>query len=368
MAKHILLIEDDDILAENLNEFLTLKNFKVTKVSDGLKAVELITAHKDFDLILCDMLLPGLTGAEIFELTKVILLGDNIPFIYLSAKSDKSDIRAGMDLGADDYLIKPFSMVELLNTINSRLNKRAISKNRLIEDLKIKLDEFPKILSHEFNTPMNGILGLSTLMHDNYDTFSENDFKTSLKSIIISCKRLQKTQEKFFHFFELLNKPQEMHSPKIFLRDIILSVDLFIIKFKELNDEENRINYSFDNSFINQSFKLQVNSHHLLDILKELLENSLVHSIKKSKIEVKTLINNETKVFEIAVSNQTDSGNFENFDNFKNFLSEKRSLSGRQGFGLGLLFIQKMCDLNGIDFYFYSSESTITFYVKLKLE
>ncbi|WP_340065915.1 response regulator [Ascidiimonas aurantiaca] len=123
--KKILLIEDDPVLRENTAELLELSDYEVVTASNGKKGVE--KAREVFpDIIVCDIMMPEMDGYGVLE----TLSGDSktkaIPFIFLSAKTEHKDIRKGMDMGADDYLTKPFEEEELISAIESRMAKSAI--------------------------------------------------------------------------------------------------------------------------------------------------------------------------------------------------------------------------------------------------
>lgn len=129
MAKKILLIEDDMTVRENTAEILELSDYEVETASDGLKGVEAAKQFKP-DLIVCDIMMPELDGYGVLEQLSQSEDTQHIPFIYLSAKTDHKDIRKGMDMGADDYLTKPFEEDELISAIESRLAKTAILYQR----------------------------------------------------------------------------------------------------------------------------------------------------------------------------------------------------------------------------------------------
>ncbi len=123
--KKILLIEDNKEVRENTAEILELANYKVFTAENGKIGVELARKEKP-ELIICDVMMPELDGFGV-----LYVLGKNketasIPFIFLTAKADKEDIRKGMNLGADDYLTKPFDDLELLDAIETRLRKSSI--------------------------------------------------------------------------------------------------------------------------------------------------------------------------------------------------------------------------------------------------
>jgi CRP-like cAMP-binding protein len=120
--KTILLIEDSDDIRETTAEILELANYKVMTAENGKIGVEIAKQTKP-DLVVCDIMMPVLDGYGVLHIFSQNPDLQNIPFIFLTAKSDSSDIRKGMEMGADDYLTKPFQEIELLNAIESRLRK-----------------------------------------------------------------------------------------------------------------------------------------------------------------------------------------------------------------------------------------------------
>lgn len=130
--KKIVLIEDNAEVRENTSEILTLANFKVFEAENGKKGVELASRELP-DLILCDIMMPELDGYGVLHILSKKPETASIPFIFMTAKTEKSDIRKGMDLGADDYLTKPFDDTDLLNAIEARLKKYSLIKTNYAE-------------------------------------------------------------------------------------------------------------------------------------------------------------------------------------------------------------------------------------------
>ncbi|KAA5826241.1 response regulator [Algibacter amylolyticus] len=125
--KTVLLIEDDTVLRENTAELLELSDYEVITAANGQIGLE-VAKDKNPDIIICDIMMPILDGYGVLEgLSK-----DNstkfIPFIFLSAKTERQDVRKGMNMGADDYITKPFNEDEILSAIESRIAKAAILK------------------------------------------------------------------------------------------------------------------------------------------------------------------------------------------------------------------------------------------------
>lgn len=122
MNKIILIIEDSDAVRENMTEILELSNYTVHSAKNGKEGLEL-AQKKTPDIILCDVMMPELDGYGVLRGLANNPKTKNIPFIFVTAKSEKHDFRKGMDLGADDYLTKPFSGDDLLSLISTRLRK-----------------------------------------------------------------------------------------------------------------------------------------------------------------------------------------------------------------------------------------------------
>ena len=127
MEKTILLIEDNKEVRENTAEILELANYKVQTVPNGKEGIRQVHLQKP-DLIICDIMMPELDGYGVLRILSKETETSSIPFIFLTAKSEKSDFRKGMTMGADDYLTKPFDDTELLNVVETRLRKSEILK------------------------------------------------------------------------------------------------------------------------------------------------------------------------------------------------------------------------------------------------
>ncbi|MGN6417585.1 MAG: response regulator [Pseudobacter sp.] len=132
--KKILLIEDNNDIRENTAEILSLTNYKVITAENGKAGVELALKEKP-DLIICDIMMPVLDGYGVLHMLHKNPEVKHTPFIFLSAKAERTDVRRGMELGADDYITKPFSGTELLNAVESRFKKIDLSREQLPADL-----------------------------------------------------------------------------------------------------------------------------------------------------------------------------------------------------------------------------------------
>jgi CRP-like cAMP-binding protein/CheY-like chemotaxis protein len=133
--KKILIIEDDSTMRENTAEILELARFKVFTAPNG-KVGSTMAREVKPDLIICDIMMPELDGYGVLHVLSKDPATASIPFIFLTAKAEKSEIRKGMELGADDYLTKPFEDTELLNAIEVRLKKVDMLKKEFTRDIE----------------------------------------------------------------------------------------------------------------------------------------------------------------------------------------------------------------------------------------
>lgn len=140
--KKILLIEDNATIRENAAEILELANYKVVTAENGKLGIETALAELP-DLIVCDIMMPVLDGYGVLHTLHKNESLKNIPFIFLTAKTERSDLRRGMEMGADDYITKPFSGTELLNAIEGRLKKAELLKDEMLSGI----DGFNKLMA-----------------------------------------------------------------------------------------------------------------------------------------------------------------------------------------------------------------------------
>lgn len=133
--KKILIIEDNEDVRENTADILELSNYNVSTAENGKIGLKKI---KQFlpDIIICDIMMPELDGYEVLQNLNKNNKTASIPFIFLTAKSEKTEIRKGMNLGADDYLTKPFSENELLEAIECRLKKHDFLKQEFTQNIE----------------------------------------------------------------------------------------------------------------------------------------------------------------------------------------------------------------------------------------
>jgi CRP-like cAMP-binding protein/CheY-like chemotaxis protein len=176
--KKILLIEDNRDLRENTEELLVLAGYEVRTAENGKIGVELAQKEQP-DLIICDIMMPELDGYGVLHILTKREDTAAIPFIFLTAMTEKAEVRKGMELGADDYLTKPFDDTSLLNAIETRFRKSSIRKNEYAatsEGLKSFLNDAGKILNLKTLTDGKKV----TFVKKKTELFSEGESPSSV--------------------------------------------------------------------------------------------------------------------------------------------------------------------------------------------
>jgi CheY-like chemotaxis protein len=129
MERTILVIDDNTDIRENTSEILELAGYKTFTAENGKRGVEVAMREKP-SVIVCDIMMPDLDGYGVLHLLRKNPETQNIPFIFLTAKTERGDFRKGMEMGADDYITKPFEDIELLNAVETRLKKPEILEQK----------------------------------------------------------------------------------------------------------------------------------------------------------------------------------------------------------------------------------------------
>lgn len=152
MRKKILIIEDDTIVRENTAEILQLANYEVLTAENGKAGIDKAVVFKP-DLIICDILMPELDGYGVMQIVMRNKSLQRIPIIFMSAKTKHEDVRKGMDLGASDYITKPFEESELLSAVASRLRSKEILESSLretdIQGRPLRIEDIEKVFAHK---------------------------------------------------------------------------------------------------------------------------------------------------------------------------------------------------------------------------
>ena len=197
----ILIVEDTLTIREEIHDILVMEGYTVFEAENGSIGFE-IALKKHPDLIISDILMPKLNGFEMYKKLQNNKTTKLIPLIFLSAKAEKSDIRAGMNLGAEDYLTKPIDVEDLLNTVKIKIDKKLLlaqetidkttTISAILQQQKKELDNYAQLISHELKTPLRNISDILIWIREElaHPISSEN----SINSIELLEKKVERME------------------------------------------------------------------------------------------------------------------------------------------------------------------------------
>jgi two-component system sensor histidine kinase/response regulator len=337
----ILIVEDDAAVRQNIQDLLEAEEFEVVAATNGREAYKVIPNIMP-DFILCDVMLPEMDGFTLYS--KIAEHHDlaSIPFVFLSAKADPSDVRAAMNLGADDYLTKPFTREQLLTAINTRLQKSHSIGKKFEGQFDELRTNIAVSLPHELRTPLTGIMGFSEYLLDNLETTSTEEMREYLTHILNSGKRLNRLVENYIAFSELQMK---RYSKRMNLSPTPrrISVMEYLVQISR------NVAYEFDRhedlDLELQDVEICIAEKELEKIIEELIGNAFRFSKKGQKVHVTCLHNAD--VAEIEIRDHGIGMSPAQLQRLGGFVQINREKNEQQGAGLGLTIARQLVELSG---------------------
>ena len=203
----VLVVEDEPSLLLGIQEILKLEHYHVLTAANGrqaLRVLEGLNENQLPDLILSDIMMPVMDGFEFLAEVRLRREWVGIPFVFLTAKGEKSDVQKGRVVGVDDYLVKPFDAKELIEAINARLERqRAIQEIHAgeIDDVKKNIIT---ILNHEFRTPLTLIVAYADMLRESETSrMNDEDLVLFLREVNVGAERIRRLVENFILLAEL---------------------------------------------------------------------------------------------------------------------------------------------------------------------
>lgn len=338
----VLIIDDSPEIRMLICESLNLSGYSTLDAGDGKTGIEVAKKYLP-NLIICDVNMPGLDGYSTLKALRDSETTATIPFVFLSGASDKPNMRRGMELGADDYLTKPFTHQELLAAVRARLEKQA----ELHRQSEKKLDELRGNLSlalpHELRTPLNGILGLAGLMMEDYATMSPEEVLESCRYIHESAQRLHRLIENFLAYAQIQFIASKAGKIELFEGMPPLSVDATIgsaaramaTRYHRENDLKLEITPA----------KLLVPEDNFLKIIEELIDNAFKFSEAGKTVRVAGRVAGQT--LEVAITDEGRGMTVEQIAKVGPHMQFDRNVYEQQGAGLGLIIAKRLTELLG---------------------
>lgn len=319
-------------------ELLTLKGYTVETASDGRDGIAQAMLHRP-DLILCDVMMPHVDGYQVLEAIRLNRSLATVPFIFLTAKADRTDFRHGMNLGADDYLTKPFTSSDLLAAIESRLGQEQRRAAAIQAQVEKHWNQLTKVSAHEYNTPLTGIMGFAHLLMDYDESFDKTQVQSMLGMIITSCWRLKRTLDNTQLTHELLRTTPAIATSVATGSSFVSAEVVKTILVDTASRYERVINERADVV----DAHLHIGEKHLHKVLEELIDNALKFSPVTSSIRIKGRQTGGT--YQLAITNQGRGMTPENVANIAPYTQFDRSIHEQQGTGVGLFIAKSLVEL-----------------------
>ncbi|PWJ40987.1 hybrid sensor histidine kinase/response regulator [Sediminitomix flava] len=362
--KKILIVEDEESVRENISEILEVHNYETETAENGRVGIEKVFQFNP-DLIICDIMMPEVDGYEVIETLREKNDYGMPPFIFLSALSDKSDLRKGMDLGADDYLSKPFRMDDLLSAIESKIKKH----DRLQKDIEQQLTNNslllpPDTASHEFNTPLNGIMGLTNMLLQFYHNLSKDEVKEYLIEIKKSGQLLERSFRNLFLHHTISTYPSPQDAVKLFKADCVSSISKILTQTTE--DLAKKYNRNNDVEFNFTEIEFPSSLYYPTLLLEEVLDNALKFSKNGDAIKISGEI--EEDYYHISVVNEGSDFPQSQMNQIAPFTQFGRDKNEQQGLGLGLTLIKKIIEIMNGQISFEEIDNCTKVTIKLSLK
>ena len=337
--KKILVVEDEQDIREDILKMLGYEGFEAIGAENGRAGV-LLARQQHPDLIICDIIMPGLNGYQVLSILRGIPATMTIPFIFLTAKATRDDMRKGMRLGADDYLSKPFTISELLAAIQARLERQKTMSNQL-DDLRLSLGV---IMPSEIRNALTGILGFADFLKTPEMLPSLGEVAEIGKVIFESGEQLQRLVENYLIYTELKILQYKHEDSSAWLSKELIEAEEFIAFFSRYKSK--RCHRAHDLSLQLDRATISFSSKTLQKILIELLDNAFKFSEPGQGVRVVSTINEQE--FSLHVFDEGRGMTQEQILHIERFTYfEENWYEQQQGSGMGLIIAQLLAGICG---------------------
>lgn len=345
---NLLVVEDEKQLLMGLRDILEIAGYNVIIAENGREAVEILNLNPNTppDMIVSDIMMPHMSGFELLQYVRQRENWVTIPFVFLTALSEKADVHLGRNLGVDEYVIKPFDTEDLLVTIEARLKRHHDIEAANAKTINTIKRQIMDILNHEFRTPLTLVVAYADMLNElnelNIEDASPGEVLDFLKGVNSGAQRLRRLVENFILLVELengdLQKTYEWRAhPLENLEDMVLNLP----KHVGLDTSTRHIVFNVENGLPH----VFGDQEYLIAALRELLGNAFKFSRAGTTITIKAYAVNH----EVCIS-ITDEGRgiaeHELKEIWKPFYQINRNLFEDQGAGAGLSIVQGIVALH----------------------
>jgi len=337
----ILVIDDEALFREATTIALQRKGYETHEAGDGVDGGE-VARRVLPDLIICDVNMERLDGYGLLANLRKDPATATIPFILMTGMSDAAGMRRGMELGADDYLPKPFTAPQLFSAVEARLAKHQVLKQSAEKKLAHLRANLSLALPHEMITPLNGIFGLAEILKTEAASLSIQEIADYGNTILQSAERLHRTVQNFLLFGKLEIQASDGDTLRSLRRQVTAEVPALIeTRARRLAKNAGRLP---DVSLRLTDGRAAIGSDLLTKLVDELIDNALKFSESGSPIRISSEIKDQKIV--VAVSDRGCGMSADDVASIGAYSQFHRDNREQQGSGLGLAIVGRIAELH----------------------
>jgi two-component system sensor histidine kinase/response regulator len=340
--KKILVIDDEQWLREMIQLALRQKGYEVIEAANGAEGIE--KARKELpDLVLCDVNMEKVDGYLTLSTLRSEPGTTAIPFILMTGLADNAGMRHGMELGADDYLPKPFTIDALYGAVEARLKKSQALRDEAEKKLADLRDNISMMLPHELRTPLNGILAYGEILSTDAASLQPSEIAEMGQTIHESGKRLERLVENFLIYsqIELMGKdPQRAGA----LRKKQTPLPRKVVEASATHQAEDAGRRA-DLALQLADMPAAISEEYLTKIVDELVHNAFKFSKPGTRVAVS--LASADSILTLSVSDKGRGFDTEQVSKVGAYMQFERKMQEQQGLGLGLTIAKRLTELHG---------------------
>jgi len=337
----ILVIEDEPVVRAHIATILRGEGYEVCCADNGSAGIQQLEESEP-DLVLCETDIAGINSQDILKRLRNDSNAASIPFIFISGDAKAEKFRERMNLGADDCLTKPVDKQDLLQSVRSRFKRIKMVEENIHSKLRNIKHNISSVYSHEFNTPLNGIIGFTDLLLEYHQEHMSDEMAEMVKAIKVSTQRLNRITDNLILFADLQRYDESEGVSEVYktgaTQKYAESLPKDMLRIPQFYKRGEDVHFNLEEGRLRIAYK------DLVKILTEAPDNALKYSQKGSPVRVKSAI--DGNFIHFSVSDEgigMKSSNLNDYDSFQN-LDRARKL--KFGIGLGLYFIKELTRLN----------------------
>ncbi|MGQ9887180.1 MAG: hybrid sensor histidine kinase/response regulator [Aggregatilineales bacterium] len=341
MAAKILVIEDERSVLQSTLQILALEGYDVRGASNGRDGVAYAREYLP-DLVICDIMMPGMNGYEVLATLRDLSVTALTPFIFLTARADRRDVRRGMNLGADDYLTKPFTAAELIDSIEARL--RISQKVQRITEERLNQLRNSVLLAvpHELRTPLTSVLGFSEMMISEGLALEPEQMVQMARYIYTAAERLSRLVENHLLYAQTEIMRLDAGHADIFLNGTCQTCKAVEPQALETASRAGRLS---DLRLEVRDAVAAIREEYLRKIVAELVDNACRFSAEATPVLVRGAVSGGVYALEIADHGRGMSA--EEIASIGTYIQFGRAYYEQQGAGLGLIIARRLAEIHG---------------------